>query len=280
MRIKNPVNLRGSLNALPEEGSCEWTPERSASCVDQLRAAGSGAVGAQPERTGLVGGKSACAARGERRLLIYRSGTIGRTGRGRFDRAVGRVLQPGRTGGRGTAGWRSTADPVRCRGARADSSGVSATTGPRARWDGDLVAEHLAACVAARTGWPAEGQHVHDLGGAARRGNYLAAGPDLVPDWRGHPQAQTWRGQSPRPGRQREKRLIEQAYTEGQRMGLAVWGMDEAGPYQAIPQPGIHWQPVGRPARYPHEHVRHGTAKMLTLFHPATGQVRVKGVTS
>jgi DDE superfamily endonuclease len=63
-------------------------------------------------------------------------------------------------------------------------------------------------------------------------------------------------------------------------MGLAVWGMDEAGPYQAIPQPGVHWQPVGQPARYPHEHVRHGTAKMLTLFHPATGQVRVKGVTS
>ena len=31
-----------------------------------------------------------------------------------------------------------------------------------------------------------------------------------------------------------------------------------AGPYQAIPQPGIRWQPVGRPARYPHEHVRHG----------------------
>jgi len=74
--------------------------------------------------------------------------------------------------------------------------------------------------------------------------------------------------------------LIEQAYTEGERMGLAVWGMDEAGPYQAIPQPGIHWQPIGRPARYPHEHVRHGTAKMLTLFHPVTGLVRVKGVTS
>jgi hypothetical protein len=74
--------------------------------------------------------------------------------------------------------------------------------------------------------------------------------------------------------------LIEQAYTEGERMGLAVWGMDEAGPYQAIPQPGVHWQPIGRPARYPHDHVRHGTAKLLTLFHPATGQVRVKRVTS
>jgi hypothetical protein len=29
--------------------------------------------------------------------------------------------------------------------------------------------------------------------------------------------------------------LIEQTYTEGERMGLAVWGMDNAGPYQAIP---------------------------------------------
>ena len=56
--------------------------------------------------------------------------------------------------------------------------------------------------------------------------------------------------------------------------------MDEAGPYQAVPQPGTHWQPVGRPARYPHEHVRHGTAKLLTLFHPASGEVRVKGIAS
>jgi hypothetical protein len=39
-------------------------------------------------------------------------------------------------------------------------------------------------------------------------------------------------------------------------------------------------RPATGPARYPHEHVRHGTAKLLTLFHPASGQVRVKGVTS
>ena len=75
-----------------------------------------------------------------------------------------------------------------------------------------------------------------------------------------------------------KKVLIEQAYTEGERLGLAVWGMDEAGPYQAIPQPGSCWQPLTCPAQYPHEHVRHGTAKMLTLFHPTTGTVRVKGV--
>ena len=61
---------------------------------------------------------------------------------------------------------------------------------------------------------------------------------------------------------------------------MAVWTQDEAGPYQAIPQPGAHWRPATSPTRYPHEHIRHGTAKLLTLFHPASGQVRVKGVTS
>jgi len=30
----------------------------------------------------------------------------------------------------------------------------------------------------------------------------------------------------------------------------------------------------------PHEYLRNGTAKMLTLLHPATGQVRVQGVIS
>ena len=35
---------------------------------------------------------------------------------------------------------------------------------------------------------------------------------------------------------------------------------------------------VGRPARYPHEYIRNGTAKQLTLFHPATGELRLKGV--
>ncbi|HUR07679.1 MAG TPA: hypothetical protein VM347_34410 [Nonomuraea sp.] len=61
---------------------------------------------------------------------------------------------------------------------------------------------------------------------------------------------------------------------------MAVWTQDEAGPYQAIPQPGAHWRPATGPARYPHEHIRHGTAKLLTLFEPASGRVHVKGVTS
>ncbi|CAM4003205.1 transposase [Deinococcus marmoris] len=63
-------------------------------------------------------------------------------------------------------------------------------------------------------------------------------------------------------------------------MGLAVWVEDEAGPYQAIPQPGGGWHPAGQPARMPHEYIRGGTAKLLTLFHPASGHVRVQGVTS
>ena len=66
----------------------------------------------------------------------------------------------------------------------------------------------------------------------------------------------------------------------GEQLGLAVWGQDEAGPYQTAPYPGNHWQPEGQPAHQPHEYVREGTAKLLTLFHPASGQVRVKGVTS
>jgi transposase len=59
-----------------------------------------------------------------------------------------------------------------------------------------------------------------------------------------------------------------------------VWGEDEAGPYQTKPYPGRSWQPEGHPVRYPHEYTRTGTAKIMTLFHPASGQVRVKGTPS
>lgn len=60
--------------------------------------------------------------------------------------------------------------------------------------------------------------------------------------------------------------------------GLEVWCEDEAGPYQAIPQEGHSWQPKGKPKCHPHEYIRGGTAKMLTLFHPRTGRLIVKGV--
>jgi hypothetical protein len=74
--------------------------------------------------------------------------------------------------------------------------------------------------------------------------------------------------------------LIELAYRVAETAGVPVWCQDEAGPYQAIPQPGASWQPEGHPARQPHEYVRGGTAKLLTLFRPATGEVRARGVTN
>jgi transposase len=76
-----------------------------------------------------------------------------------------------------------------------------------------------------------------------------------------------------------KRRLIEAAYTLGEQLGLAVWTEDEAGPFQTVPYPGTSWQPAGEPVHQPHEYQRAGTAKLLTLFHPASGQVRVKGVT-
>lgn len=69
--------------------------------------------------------------------------------------------------------------------------------------------------------------------------------------------------------------MIEAAYRQE---CLPVWTEDEAGPFQTVPYPGQHWHPDGAPIRFPHEYVRTGTVKQLTLFHPATGQVRVSGV--
>jgi hypothetical protein len=94
----------------------------------------------------------------------------------------------------------------------------------------------------------------------------------------------------------RRKKLIEQAYTLGAELGLAVWCEDEAGPFQAVPHPGTSWQPCEdeagpfqavphpgtswqpceHPAKQPHEYIRGGTTKILTLFHPATGRVRLQ----
>lgn len=74
--------------------------------------------------------------------------------------------------------------------------------------------------------------------------------------------------------------MIEDAYTLGEKLGLAVWCCDQAGPFQTVPHPGPRWQPEGEPVRQPHEYIRNGTAKVLTLFHPADGRVRVEGVTT
>src|SRR4051812_42252701 len=84
----------------------------------------------------------------------------------------------------------------------------------------------------------------------------------------------------PRSGCCRKKGVIERAYALGASLGPAGWGEDEAGPFQAIPQPGSSWRPQGHPAIRPHEYVRGGTCKILTLFHPATGQVHLQPVSS
>ena len=67
---------------------------------------------------------------------------------------------------------------------------------------------------------------------------------------------------------------------EGPKLGLAVWTEDEAGPFKTVPVAGNSWEEDGRPRKLPHEYRRDGTAKMLTLFHPASGSIRARGVKS
>jgi hypothetical protein len=99
-----------------------------------------------------------------------------------------------------------------------------------------------------------------------------------VSDRHGPTQTQVGRGDRRRSADRGKKGLIDLAYHIAETMGIPLWCQDEAGPYQAIPQPGQSWQPEGKPRRQPHEYLRGGTAKLLTLFRPATGEVRAKGV--
>jgi hypothetical protein len=62
--------------------------------------------------------------------------------------------------------------------------------------------------------------------------------------------------------------------------GLAVWCEDEAGPFQAVPQPGSSWQRSGHPATQPHEWIRGGTTKLMTLLEPTSGTVDVQPAVS
>lgn len=55
---------------------------------------------------------------------------------------------------------------------------------------------------------------------------------------------------------------------------------DEAGPYATKPQLGASWQAEGHPGLQPHEYLRDGGAKLMTLFRPSTGELWAKGVTS
>ena len=74
--------------------------------------------------------------------------------------------------------------------------------------------------------------------------------------------------------------MIERAYLTGEKLGLAVWTEDEAGPFQTVPMAGNSWEEKGQSKRQAHEYVRDGTAKLLTLFHPKSGSIRARGVKS
>src|SRR4051812_8935189 len=141
---------------------------------------------------------------------------------------------------------------------------------------GDVVVEPAAESLAPGSGWAASGQHLYDLAHPARSWPELAEKPHLVRNRRRDAPAQARRGARPRSRCSGQKKLIEQAYTLGAQLGLAVWCEDEAGPFQAVPHSGASWQPRDHPAQHPHEYIRGGTTKILTLFHPASGRVRLQ----
>src|SRR5215211_4018864 len=109
----------------------------------------------------------------------------------------------------------------------------------RAGRHGDVVPEPAAESLAPRSGWTAPGQHVHDLAHLACGRPELAEEPHLVRNRRGDAQAQARCGARPRSRCDGQKKLIEQAYTLGAQLGLAVWCEDEAGPFQAVLHPGL-----------------------------------------
>src|SRR5215210_6930706 len=149
----------------------------------------------------------------------------------------------------------------------------------RAGRHGHLVVELAAESLAQSSGWAAQGQHLYDLAHPARGRPELAEEPHLVRDRRSDAPAQARRGARQRSRYHGQKKLIEQAYTLGAQLGLSVWCADEAGPFQAVPHPGVSWQPREHPAKQPHEYIRGGTTKIMTLFHPASGQVRLQSAT-
>ncbi|MDP8970755.1 MAG: transposase, partial [Actinomycetota bacterium] len=128
-------------------------------------------------------------------------------------------------------------------------------------------------------GAPARGRD-DDPAGAARGGQFVPAGADVVPDRDGAAEAEGRGGAGNRSTDGRKKGAIDLAYRLAEAAGIPVWCQDEAGPYQAIPQPGVAWAPVGKPTLQPHEYIRGGTVKLLTLLRPATGEVRATGVTN
>src|SRR3954447_22678027 len=231
----------------------------------EQRAAGPGASGG-----GGAGGGAGAALRG--------GGTRGRVAERDDGQQPGAAVQSGRAWGAADRGRAWSAADVRRRSPRPDRGDGAAATGSEGGRDGDLVLEYPGADDT--SGGTLGGRGDDDSAGAARRGQLVPADTDVVPDGHGAAQAQGRGGAGGRSEDGRKKGAIDRAYRLAEAAGIPVWCQDEAGPYQAIPQPGASWAPVGEPARLPHEYVRGGTAKLLTLFRPATGEVRAKGVTN
>src|SRR3954452_4600716 len=247
--------------------------------VDRRGARYLGAPGASDQRARRPRDPREAPARRGRRRFVHCRGPARGTSPPQRGREAHLPLQPGRAGRRDTPVWRWAAGPVRSGGARADPGRVPPPARPGAGWHGDLVADDAAAGAAPRPGWPAGREHGDHSRRLVGRRVHLAADPDVVPHRHGAPAAPRRHDRgSPRPARHPQKELIDRAYRVGEACGLQVWCQDEAGPYQAVPQPGRSWQFVGDPARQPHEYVRGGTAKLLTLFRPATGEVRAEPV--
>ena len=167
---------------------------------------------------------------------------------------------------------------LRRSGTGTDRGHRPATGRPARGWDGHLVIEHAGTDPAA--GGPAPGRSHHRATGAGGGRGVLSAHPHLVPDRHGPAEAHQRGGDGDRPADRAKKGLIEQAYRLAEAVGLPVWCQDEAGPYQIKPHAGTNWQSVGQPARQSHEYIRGGTVKLLTLFRPATGEARARGVTT
>src|SRR5436305_5098552 len=252
----------------------------SVASAERRRAACVGAAEPVASCRGRAGGTGDGAAGGRRRAELRDRGATGRTPRWRHGGGRGRPLQPRGARGGGAGPWRGAAGPLRRAAATAHPRRGRAGAGPGARRHGDVEPGHVAEGPAPRRGRATHGQHLHDLAHPARGRPELAAQPDLVLDRHRLARAPgRRRGRGHRRRCRRKKNLIERAYGLDPEAGLAVWCEDEAGPFQAVPHPGGGWRPIGRPAIQPHEYVRQVTTKILTLFHPATGQVRVRPAT-
>src|SRR5215213_10012020 len=130
---------------------------------------------------------------------------------------------------------------------------------------GDVVLRPAAESLASSSRWAAPGQHLYDLAHPARSWAELAEKPHLVPDRGGDAPAQAGHGHPRRSGCGGKKGLIAQAYTLGAQLGLSVCCEDEAGPFQAVPHPGVSWQPREHPALLSHDTTPTGTYTLPLL---------------